>query len=238
MSTKIKALRSRVERDELIEQYLPLVHHIVGRLAISLPSGVDREDLYSSGVLGLIHAARLYDATKGASFKTYAYTTIRGAILDELRRLDPIPRSARERIKKLDKASQSLAHVLGRQPTREELCSELDCDLETLDQDLIYHNSAYTLSIDDGADNAEGIATWLEQEDALSPFDASERREDIELLTKEIAGLPEQACQVVVLYYHEGLLLKEIGSILGVSESRVCQILSKALTVLRLALRP
>ena len=237
MSSTTRTLRSKEERDQLIEQYLPLVHHIVGRLTISLPSGVDREDLYSSGVLGLIHAAQAYDSAKGASFKTYAYTTIRGAILDEFRRLDPIPRSARERLKKLDKAHQALTHELGRPPSREELCQELGCDLETLDQDFVHHNNAYTLSIDEGADDSEGMSRWLEQAGALSPSDVSQRKEDIELLTKEIANLSEQGCQVVVLYYHEGLLLEEIGSILGVSESRVCQILSKALTVLRLALK-
>ena len=235
MSTILTPIRSRDERDQLVEQYLPLVHHIVGRLTTRLPAGIEKDDLFSAGTLGLMHAAESFDSGRGATFKTYAYTIVRGAILDELRRMDPISRSARERIRKLDLERRSLSSEKGRSPTREELAQALDCTLEELDQDFAQQQLAQILSIDDAGEEQGGFAETLIGPQAL-PEDILQKKEALEALSREIANLPQQDCQVVILYYHEGLLLKDIGTILGVSESRVCQILSKALTLLKLAL--
>ena len=234
-----RELRSRAERDELIEQYLPLVHHVVGRLTISLAAGIEREDLHASGIMGLIRAAETWDAAKGASFKTFAYTAIRGSILDELRRLDPVTRSTRERIRRLDGVWRSLSAALGRSPTRSELCEELQCTVEELDADLQSMHSANVLSLDDsGEGEASGsLSDMVAQEGQQSPYEVAEQHEAISVVSSAIASLPEQARRAVVLYYHEGLLLKDIGALLGVSESRVSQILSKAIASLRLSLQ-
>ncbi|MEZ5989367.1 MAG: FliA/WhiG family RNA polymerase sigma factor [Planctomycetota bacterium] len=236
MSARVLEQRSKEERDRLIEQYLPLVHHVVGRLVVTLPPGLERDDLFSAGVLGLMHAARSYDETKGATFKTYAFTTVRGAILDELRRQDPIPRSARERLRRLDAANRGLTAEHGRPATRDELCEALGCSPEELDEDYVNLQVERTLSLHDGGDEHEALADSIVG-DEPSPAQVLEHKEALEILGEEITRLPPQACQVVILYYHEGLLLKEIGQVLGVSESRVCQILSKALARLRLALQ-
>ncbi len=235
MTTILTPIRSREERDQLVEQFLPLVHHIVGRLTIRLPAGIEKDDLFSAGVLGLMNAAESFDAGRGASFKTYGYTIIRGAILDELRRLDPITRSGRERIRKLEAKARELASEKGRTPTREELATALGCSLTELDQDQALLQTARTLSIDDGGEDSPGFAETLVGPQAR-PEEILEKKEALEALSREIANLPQQDCQVVILYYHEGLLLKDIGTILGVSESRVCQILSKAQTLLKMAL--
>lgn len=235
MSTILTPPRNREDRDQLVEQYLPLVHHIVGRLTVRLPAGIEKDDLFSAGVLGLMNAAESFDSGRGATFKTYAYTIVRGAILDELRRLDPITRSARERIRKLEATRRELSNDKGRSPTREELAEALDCTLEALDQDFGQLQTAQILSIDDGGEESGGFSDTLIGPQAL-PEEILEKKEALEALSREIANLPQQDCQVVILYYHEGLLLKDIGTILGVSESRVCQILSKALTLLKLAL--
>ncbi len=239
MNASYLALRTKEERDQLIEQYLPLVSHLVGRIAISPPPGLDRDDLYSCGVMGLIHAADSYDPRKGASFKTYAYTAVRGAILDELRRADPVPRAARERIRRLDRASRELSSALGRKPTRSELCAELELTEKELDDAFELWHAAHTLSLNGGQDGDDdpGISeSQIESDEIPRPLDVAEFKEDVDRLSREIGSLPPQASQVVILYYYEGLLLKEIGAVLGVSESRVCQILSKALAQLRLAM--
>ncbi|MFQ5505646.1 MAG: sigma-70 family RNA polymerase sigma factor [Planctomycetota bacterium] len=231
------ALRTKDERDSLIEQYLPLVHHIVGRMGLALPPGIEKEDLYSAGVLGLMHAAESYDPTKGAIFKTYAYTIVRGAILDELRRQDPVPRGMRERIRKLDKAFGELSARLGRLPSRGELGEHLGCTIEEIDQDLVSSHTAQVLSLNDFAEESDSRNTWIPGDLSSQPESTAEKKDLIERMAIEIGRLPEQCCQVIVLYYNEGLLLKEIGQILGISESRVCQILSKAMSLLRLAMR-
>ncbi|MDP6424793.1 MAG: FliA/WhiG family RNA polymerase sigma factor [Planctomycetota bacterium] len=229
-------MRSRVERDLLVEQYLPLVHHVLGRLCVSLPNGVERDDLHAVGVLGLIHAAEGYDESRGATFKTYAYTAVRGAILDELRRLDPLPRATRERTRRLERSWHTMAADLGRCPVREEIASHLGCTLAELDEDMASLNTAHVLSIDDASDASQSIGDLLPAPEPQPPLDVAAGKESVSLLARAIAGLPEKARQAIVLYYYEGLLLKDIGVLLGTSESRVSQILSRTMTILRLAL--
>ena len=229
---------SRAERDALIEQFLPLVRHVVARLPVALPRGLDRDDLLGAGTLGLIHAADHFDPTRGASFKTFAYVVIRGAALDEIRRHDPVPRPRRERLRQMDRAADDLREILGRAPTIEEIAERLGVSAAALDEDLGVLHGVRTVSIDDLAgtrDTSPGTPVARERES--DPAAAAEFRDQVDALAKAIAALPDPDRKVVVLYHHEGLYLKEIGDLLGVTESRVCQVLGRATRKLRSALQ-
>ena len=234
-----KMLRTTAERDRLVEQYLPLVRYVVARLPVTMPGTLDRDDFYSVGVIGLMHAAATYDPTRGAAFKTFAYTAIRGAILDEIRRHDPVPRNRRDRLRKMERASSALHAELDREPTLAELADVLQCTEAELDLDLQALHTSRTLSLDESSDQ-EGERSALVDRIAgasTDPGDGADDRESLQRLTKAIGALPESERHVVVLYYHEQLYLKEIGTILGVTESRVSQILTRATERLRLKLK-
>ena len=177
-----------------------------------------------------------YKKSRGASFKTYAYTLIRGAILDEIRRADPVPRSIREKCKKMEGANKELSEELGRNPTREELAERLDCPAHEIDRIFEALHSSRVLSIEFETRDDEGGFDILPPAQGVSPEEKAMREERLLRISKELPNLPEKACQAIVLYYHEGLLLKDIGSLIGVSESRVSQLISHALTQLRFAL--
>ncbi len=224
--------RTQRERDELIEQYLPLVRHVVARLPVTMPAMLNRDDFYSVGVMGLMHAAAAYDPNRGASFKTFAFTAIRGAILDEIRKHDPVPRTRRDRLRAIDRATGQLQAELGRAPTIEELAERLDVPARNLDEDLLALHTCKILSLDETAAGPHGESTTLGSklitEDVADPGDAALFAERTEQLAKAIAELPDTERHVVVLYYYEDLYLKEIGEILGVTESRVSQIMARA----------
>lgn len=234
-----KMLRSTAERDRLVEQYLPLVRYVVARLPVTMPATLDRDDFYSVGVIGLMHAAAAYDPSRGASFKTFAYTAIRGAILDEVRRHDPVPRTRRDRLRRMERTSASLHAELDREPTPGELASALGCTEDELDLDLQALHTSRMLSLDDRQGRDDGGSTLLEQiaGASIDPGERATDEERVQRLGKAIAALPETERQVVVLYYHEQLFLKEIGTVLGVTESRVSQILTRATERLRLKLK-
>ena len=235
-----KFLRTQAERDQLVEQYLPLVRYVVARLPVTMPGSLDRDDFYSVGVMGLMHAAATFDPARGASFKTFAYTAIRGAVLDEVRKLDPVPRNRRDRLRKMDRAYAELHSSLDREPSLAELAQVLGCTEDELDDDLQALHTARTLSLDEEFGNGEDSGTLAGQIAAAGtpdPGALADDRESLELLTKAIAELPETDRHVVVLYYHEQLYLKEIGQILGVTESRVSQILTRAIERLRMKLK-
>ena len=236
-----RMLRSVVDRDRLIEQYLPLVRYVVARLPVTLPGSLDRDDFYSVGVMGLMHAASTFDPGRGASFKTFAYTAIRGAILDEVRKHDPVPRNRRDRLRQMDRTSSALYATLDREPTLAELAKAMGCNEQDLDDDLQALHTSRTLSLDEpyGAED-EGsttLANLMQAEDSPDPALAAAQRERLDLLTKAIAELPDTDRHVVVLYFHEQLYLKEIGQVLGVTESRVSQILTRATERLRLKMK-
>jgi RNA polymerase sigma factor for flagellar operon FliA len=235
-SPAAKPLRSKEERDELVLQYLPLVKYVVARLPVTMPATLDRDDFCSVGVMGLMHAAATYDPSRGASFKTFAFTAIRGAILDEIRKHDPIPRSRRDRLRKLDRAAAELFTSLGRPPTLEDIAEHMGITTEDLDQDLLALHTCRVLSLNDGAGNQEGfsLGSGLVSTDAIDPQDRAINNELKEELARRISELPEIDRHVIVLYHYERLYLKEIGDILGVSESRISQILSRAMARLRL----
>ena len=131
-----KMLRSPAERDRLVEQFLPLVRYVVARLPVTMPGSLDRDDFYSVGVMGLMHAAATFDPGRGASFKTFAYTAIRGAILDEVRKHDPVPRNRRDRLRRMERTSAAMHAELDREPTLAELAAAMGCSERDLDEDL------------------------------------------------------------------------------------------------------
>lgn len=232
-------LRSPAERDRLVEQYLPLVRYVVARLPVTMPASLDRDDFYSVGVMGLMHAASTFDPSRGASFKTFAYTAVRGAILDEVRKHDPVPRNRRDRLRKMDRAMSVLYGRLDREPTIEELAEHLGCSERELDEDLQVLHTSRMVSLDASSRDGAETGTIADSIAGTSPDPGNDvkAREDRERLAKAIAELPEADRNVVVLYYNEQLYLKEIGQILGVTESRVSQILTRAIERLRLKLK-
>ncbi|MEM7199130.1 MAG: FliA/WhiG family RNA polymerase sigma factor [Planctomycetota bacterium] len=233
--------RTDAERDALVEQYLPLVRYVVARLPVTMPATLNRDDFYSVGVMGLLHAASNYDPERGASFKTFAFTAIRGAILDEIRRLDPVPRSRRDRLRRIERASSELQTALDRTPTVEEIAERLGTTVEALDEDYLAQHTCRVLSLDDSHgndDDGASLGARLESANQEDPGDRVIHLEDTERLAKAISELPEVERHVVVLYHFESLFLKEIGSILGVTESRISQILSRAMERLHMKLNP
>lgn len=233
--------RGQAARNALVEQYLPLVRHVVARLPVTPPRGMDRDDLNGAGVFGLIHAASTWDESRGASFKTFAYTAIRGAVLDEIRKHDPVSRPRRERLREFDRASATLRETLGRTPTIEEIADFLDVPASALEADLDILHGSRTVSIEDlagtGSHGEEASGDVPDEHATDEPYELAARRDQVDALAAAIADLPEQDRRVVVLYHHEGLFLKEIGDMLGVTESRVCQILSRATKRLRARLQ-
>jgi len=214
-------------RDALILEHIPLLKHIVGRMSFDAAGGLDRDDLYGFGMLGLIAAADSWEEDRGLKFSTYAYTRIRGAILDELRRMDFLPRGRRERVRELDRAVRELEQEQGLPPTPEDLAERLGVTAGEVDEILVQAKSAAETSLDDGPTaQLVGMLTDPRSEDPVGSVEWEEMRE---LLVEVIAKLPEQEKTVITLYYGEELLLKEISDILGVTESRVSQIHSRAL---------
>ena len=241
MRGAVKVQRSQAERDRLVEQYLPLVRYVVARLPVTMPGSLDKDDFYSVGVIGLMHAAAAFDPGRGASFKTFAYTAVRGAILDEVRKHDPVPRNRRDRLRKMERHNSALWAELDREPTLAELADAMQCSEQELDDDLQALHTARVLSLDESyaGEDGDGSTFGAQIADASSdnPSGSAGEREQIERLTRAISELPETDRHVVVLYYHEQLYLKEIGKVLGVTESRVSQILTRATERLRLKLK-
>ena len=215
------------ERDQLILDHLPLLKHLVGRMSMDMPSGVDRDDLYGFGMLGLIAAADAWEPRRGLQFSTFAYTKIRGAILDELRRMDFLPRGRREKVRDLDRAISELQQRDGVPPTPEEIARALSITAAEVDEILLSARSAGCASLDEGP--SEHLSGLLSDPRSSDPVGSAEWEEAKELLTRAIRDLPEQEQTVITLYYAEGLLLREISEVLGVTESRVSQVHTRAL---------
>ena len=215
------------ERDRLILEHIPLLRHLVGRMSFDGAGGLDRDDLYGFGMLGLIAAADSWDASRGLKFSTYAYTRIRGAILDELRRMDFLPRGRREKVRELDTVVRRLEHERGQAPSPEEIADAMGVSIDEVDEILVTARSAAEASLDEGGEAPLGA--MLSDPKCTSPVGSAEWEETREQLVQLIQELPEQEQTVITLYYGEELLLKEISEVLGVTESRVSQIHSRAL---------
>ena len=216
-------------RDWLVVHYASLVKFVAGRLAAGLPRTVDTGDLVSAGVFGLMNAIDKFDPDNGAKFETYAIPRIRGAILDGLRALDWVPRSVRSRSRSVQDAIASLEHELGRTPTDEEIALELKITTEELEKWLADIAAGSVGPLDHVAmDN-----TPMEHEAEMQPGKAMEDGELRDVMRGEISKLPEREQAILILYYEDGLTLAEIGDALGVTESRVSQIHTKAVLQLR-----
>jgi RNA polymerase sigma factor for flagellar operon FliA len=227
-------------REQLILQYAPLVKYVVGRLAITLPRVVDSDDVLSSGMLGLIEAIDRFDPTTGVKFETYAIARIRGAIVDELRALDWIPRSARQRSQEIAKTFARLEAEFGRPPADEEVARTLGLDMHQFQQAML-SASAVIMSIDtpvssmDGQDDGTGtpLVETIESPSAPDPAHRTEEGELLGSLAGAIRALSERERILLSLYYEQELTMKEISLVLDVSESRVCQLHARAVHRLR-----
>ena len=215
------------DRDQLILDHVPLLKHLVGRMSFDLPAQVDRDDLYGWGMLGLIQAADSWEPGRGLKFSTYAYTKIRGGILDELRRADFLPRGRREKVRELDRMVAELENRNGCAPAPEELAAALGITLEEVDEILLSAKSAGHASLDEEVSTT--LFERLSDPTIDDPQGSVEWNETKALLVRAIHGLPEQDRTVITLYYGEELLLREIAEVLEVTESRVSQIHTRAL---------
>jgi len=217
--------------DLLVEEYLPLVRHVVSRIAANLPAHVDTDELFQVGSVGLVNASRSFDRDRGVAFKTYAFALIRGAILDELRRLDVVPRSTREKIRAMEATVHRLSHELNRTPVAAEIAAAMKIPEKGVVHLVRSARTVAMLSLDDGSGTPEALLVRdiLACPSTVDPSDAAVQAELIEVVAERIRALPETERRVVTMYYREGLLLREIGALLGVTESRVSQVHSRAL---------
>lgn len=238
MWKKFKRTKSPQLREEIVKKYLYLVKYVAGRVAIGLPPNVEFNDLVSYGILGLFDAITKYDVSQGNKFETYAVSRIRGSIMDELRKLDWAPRLLRKRAREIDKKLKELEEKTGRMATDSELAKALNMTTDELNGIYSDLNSTTFLSLDEVWQNDDGnkpISRLQTIEDSLvtNQFSYVHQNEIKDIMASALEELPEKEKLVVVLYYYENLTLREIGEILDVSESRVCQIHTKVITRLR-----
>ncbi len=235
---KYKRTKSQALREEIVKKYLYLVKYVAGRVAIGLPPNVEFNDLVSYGILGLFDAIEKYDVNQGNKFETYGVSRIRGAIMDELRKLDWAPRLLRKRAREIERKIREIEDKFGRVATEEEIAKSMNMSVEDLNGIYSELNSTAFLSLDEVWQNDDGnkpISRLQTVEDSLitNQFSYVHQNEVKELLTQCVDQLPEKEKLVVVLYYYENLTLREIGDVLNVSESRVCQIHTKVVLRLR-----
>ncbi len=237
-----KAGYDAAQREALILEHTPLIRYVAGRVAMRLPSHVPLEDLYSAGVLGLIDAVDKFDPRQNVKFKTYAEFRIRGAILDELRAMDWVPRSVRRKSSKVEDAYHQIQNQLGRAATDEEVASALGVSLDEFFQLLDEVKGVNLLSLDDqnnllGQLDSEQVLEALGREDNEDPLTQLGLAELRRQVATAIEGLPEKEKLVVSLYYYDELTMREIGEVLGYTESRISQMHTKAILRLRARLR-
>jgi len=227
-------------RERLILQYAPLVKFVAGRVASGLPQSIEQSDLVSYGVFGLIDAIDKFDPDRGFKFETYAISRIRGAIIDELRSIDWVPRSVRAKARSIERAYSKLESELHRSPDDREVAAELGMSEEDLDHTLSQISFTGVVALDEilGGSTAEGVSGSATLGDTITdgaddPVEAFEVDEMRHVLADMINRMPDRKRLVLTLYYYEGLTLAEVGAVLGVTESRVCQIHTKAILQLR-----
>jgi RNA polymerase sigma factor for flagellar operon FliA len=226
-------------RERLILHYSPLVKYVAGRVGAGLPPNIEQADLVSYGIFGLIDAIEKFDITRAIKFETYAISRIKGAIIDELRAIDWIPRSVRYKAREVEKAYAALEARLHRTPTESEVAGELGIALDDLHAIFSQVSFVNVIALDEllnvGGERGDklSLVDTLEDTKAEDPVAAFESEETKYLLARAINTLPEREKIVVTLYYYEGLTLAEIGQVLGVTESRICQMHTKAVLQLR-----
>ena len=236
---KFKSSGDTGTRERLILHYSPLVKYVAGRVGVGLPPNIEQADLVSYGIFGLIDAIEKFDITRSIKFETYAISRIRGAIIDELRAIDWIPRSDRYKAREVERAYAALEGELRRTPTEPEVAERLGITLEELHAIFSQVSYVNVVALDElltvGGEKGDklSLVDTLEDTKAEDPVAAFESEETKFMLARAINQLPEREKIVVTLYYYEGLTLAEIGRVLGVTESRICQMHTKAVLQLR-----
>ena len=234
-----KATGAAQARDQLILHYSPLVKYVAGRVAVGLPANIEQADLISYGIFGLIDAIDKYDRTRNIKFETYAISRIRGAIIDELRAIDWVPRSVRFKAREVEKAYAALENKLKRPPSDQEIAQEMGISIEDLNHIYTQLSSVSLIALDElmSVEGEKGdklsLLETLEDTKTAGPMEAFESEEMKEILVTAINRLPEREKKVITFYYFAGLTLAQIGEVLGVTESRVCQIHTKAVLGLK-----
>ncbi|MBW3659324.1 MAG: RNA polymerase sigma factor WhiG [Actinobacteria bacterium] len=244
MDPEVQALWERYRRtgdsevrEQLILQYAPLVKYVAGRVGVGMPNNVEHADLVSYGIFGLMDAIEKFDLDKGYKFETYAITRIKGAIIDELRSVDWVPRSVRSKARRIETAMQRLEGRLHRTPTDEELAAELEVSVDDLHEMLSKVSLTSMVALDEALDVGDGdrisLVDTLQDANTVLPEESYDEIEMRDLLRQSITRLSDREQTVLTLYYFEGLTLAQIGDVLGVTESRVCQIHTKSVLSLR-----
>ena len=225
-------------RNRLVKQYLPLVKYVAGKLAVGMPQNVEFDDLVSYGVIGLFDAIDKFDPDKHVKFKTYAVTRVRGAVFDQLRQLDWVPRSVRQRTRAIEEAVRRIESQNGRSASDKEIAAELGITSGEFDKLLVKISGTTVLSLNDvwysGDENDRmSIGDSIESPHSRNPDSIVEKQEIKRVIVEAINELPDKEKKVLVLYYYEDLTLREIGAVLGVTESRISQLHTKAIMRLR-----
>jgi RNA polymerase sigma factor for flagellar operon FliA len=226
-------------RERLVVAYSPLVKYVAGRMASGLPAHVDEADLISYGLVGLIGAISRFEPEREIKFETYAITRIKGAIIDELRSLDWVPRSVRARARSIERANAKLENRLQRAPSDEEMAAELDMTVQDFQDALLQISNSTIAALDelwtvsDASGDQVSLLDTLQDPDAPDPAAAMDQTDLKDRMADAIARLPEREKLVIALYYYENLTLREIGEVLGVTESRISQLHTKAVLRLR-----
>lgn len=232
---------SQTTRDRLIMEHAPLIKYIVNRIAQRLPSHVDLDDLMNTGVIGLMDAIEKYNPEKNCKFKTYAEFRIKGAILDQLRSLDWVPRSVRQKSRKLEAAYSQMEQKLGRSASDEEVAGELGVEIKKFHEMLNQVRGISVVNLDEvrNASDLEkkNLIDVLEDTTGEDPAGALNIDEMKRIVAESISQLPEKERLVISLYYYDELNMKEVGKILDITESRVCQIHTKSILRLRAKLK-
>jgi RNA polymerase sigma factor for flagellar operon FliA len=226
-----------VDEKDLIERHLSLVRNVVDRIKLNLPSHIDADDLYSVGVTGLIAAVRKFDPEQDCTFASYASMRIRGAILDELRRMDWCPRRARARARKLKESINTVEQRLGRAATDAEMCAELGVTPKDYAKWVEEARPVTFLAIDHRNEGEEGegasLHDLLADESDVTARDSMEKQELLQLLTQRMTELPDIQRKILAMYYFENMRLAEIAEVFDLTESRICQIHSQVILGLR-----
>ncbi len=236
---RYKSTSDERARERLVVAYSPLVKYVAGRMSSGLPSHVEEGDLISYGLGGLISAIERFDLTREIKFETYAITRIRGAIIDELRNLDWVPRSVRARARQIERVNMKLEARFQRAPTDEEMAGELEVTVDEFQESLLQISNSTIVALDelwnvqDATGDQVSLLDTLPDRDAPDPEQLIDQSELRDRIADAIAALPEREKLVVALYYYENLTLREIGEVLGVTESRVSQLHTKAVLRLR-----
>jgi RNA polymerase sigma factor for flagellar operon FliA len=222
---------------ELVEKYVPLVRNVVGRLAMTLPPHVDGEDLYSAGLTGLLSAVRQYNPNAGTSFETYARLRVRGAVFDELRRMDWVPRSVHTKARKVQGVMHEIEQKKGRMATEQEMAAALKLSVPEYRQWLeeirpatfVCLDAAFNNDFDDSVSQYESLADQRQED----PLDGTFRREMARVIADRLQELPEMQRKVLALYYFEDMRLREIAEAFGLTESRICQIHAQGILAIK-----